>query len=156
MTFSAAFYRATRPGLQGIYSHAVRVVDRGPYSHCELMFSDGLSGSASFIDGGVRIKAIDYNPDHWDFIDLPPELETPARKWFEQHRGEPYDLSGNLRFVCWMVRESPNGWFCNEAMGAALGHLEPWRIGPNGLAAVLRSMYQQQPASAGFLLPIPP
>ena len=49
-----AFYKGTRPGWQGIYSRAVRVIDRGPYSHCELVFSDGLSASASYIDGGVR------------------------------------------------------------------------------------------------------
>lgn len=43
----AAFYKATRPGLQGIYSRAVRWIDRGPYSHSEPVFSDGLSASAS-------------------------------------------------------------------------------------------------------------
>ena len=52
----AAFYKGTRPGLQGIYSRAVRAIDRGPYSHCELVFSDGLSASASYIDGGVRLS----------------------------------------------------------------------------------------------------
>src|SRR3546814_7608950 len=40
----------------GIYSRVTRLVDGGPYSHCELVFSDGLSASASFIDGGVRFK----------------------------------------------------------------------------------------------------
>lgn len=44
----AAFYRGTRPGLQGIYSRAVRWIDRGPYSHSELVFSDGLSASEGF------------------------------------------------------------------------------------------------------------
>ena len=75
----AAFYKATRPGLQGLYSRAARAVDRGPYSHCELVFSDGLSGSASYIDGGVRLKRIDFDPEHWDFIELPAHLEPAAR-----------------------------------------------------------------------------
>lgn len=136
----AAFYKATRPGLQGLYSRAVREIDRGPYSHCELIFSDGMSGSASFIDGGVRLKHIDYDPAHWDFIDPPAHLELQARAWFEQHQGEPYDLLGNLRFVWWMVREAPAGWFCSEALAAALGLREPWRLGPNGLAALLLSI----------------
>lgn len=149
----AAFYKGTRPGLQGIYSWLVRFVDRGPYSHCEIAFSDGLSGSASFIDHGVRTKRIDYDPERWDLIDLPPELEAAARAWFCEHDGQGYDLLGNLRFVFFMVRESKKDWFCNEAMGAALGHIEPWRLGPNGLAAALRSMYPLQPASAGFSLP---
>lgn len=141
MTFRAAFYRATRPGMQGIYSRVVRLVDRGPYSHGEIVFSDGMSGSASYIDKGVRLKRIDFDDEHWDFIKLPSHLEKDARTWFEEHAGAPYDLSGNLRFVFWMVRADDKGWFCNEAMGAALGHLEPWRLGPNGLAAMLRTMY---------------
>lgn len=144
----AAFYKATRPGWQGIYSRAVRVIDRGPYSHCELVFSDGMSGSASYIDGGVRLKRIDYNPAHWDFIDLPDAAEPYARDWFERNSGAPYDLMGNLRFVLPWLADSQRGWFCSEAMAAALGWKEPWRYGPNGAAAMARTMYSQ-PAEAG-------
>lgn len=151
----AAFYRGTRPGLQGIYSRVVRAIDRGPYSHCELVFSDGLSGSASYIDGGVRFKDIDYSqhPEHWDFMALPGELEDYARSWFEFNMGLPYDLPGNVRFVLPWVRDSDAGWFCSEAFGAALRWREPWRNGPNGAAALVRTMYPQQPASAGFFMP---
>lgn len=134
----AAFYKGTRPGLQGIYSRVVRLIDRGPYSHCELVFSDGISASASWIDGGVRFKHIDYKPKHWDFVDLPANLEDAARQWFTTHEGHGYDLLGNLRFVFWMVRESDKDWFCSEAIGAALGMPEAWRLGPNGLAAALK------------------
>ena len=144
----ASFYKATRPGVQGIYSRAVRVIDRGPYSHVELVFSDGMSGSASYIDGGVRLKRIDYDDTHWDFIDLPPSMEPYARDWFEANKGAPYDLMGNVRFVLPWLADSERGWFCSEAMAAALRLKEPWRFGPNGLAALLRSSYQ--PAQAGF------
>lgn len=137
----AVFYKATRPGAQGLYSRAVRLVDRGPYSHCELLFSDGLSASASYADGGVRFKPIAYSAEHWDFVELPDRLEAPARSWFTQHNGEPYDLLGNLRFIFWMVREAPTGYFCSEAVAAALGIKEPWRLGPNGLAAILKSNF---------------
>lgn len=137
----AAFYRGTRPGWQGIYSRAVRAIDRGPYSHAELVFSDGLSASASYIDGGVRLKRIDYDPAHWDFIDLPPVLEPYARDWFERNAGAPYDLMGNLRFVLPIVPASSSGWFCSEAMAAALKLREPWRFGPNGLAALLPRLF---------------
>lgn len=144
----AAFYKATRPGVQGIYSWAVRFVDRGPYSHCELIFSDGMSASASYIDKGVRLKRIDYDPAHWDFIELPDHLEPYARDWFEAYKGAPYDLMGNVRFVLPFLPDSQHGWFCSEALAAALKLKEPWRFGPNGLAAVLRSSYQ--PAQADF------
>ena len=136
-----AFYKGTRPGLQGIYSRGVRFVDRGPYSHCEIVFSDGVAGSASYIDGGVRLKVFLYKPEDWDFVDLPERLEPGARAWFELHKGEPYDLLGNLRFLFWMVRESKHGWFCNEACGAALGFIEPWRLGPNGFAAQVKGIF---------------
>lgn len=146
----AAFYKGTRPGLQGVYSRAVRWIDRGAYSHGELIFSDGLSASASYIDGGVRFKEIDYSkhPDHWDFMTLPDELEDCARDWFARNAGAPYDLLGNLRFVLPWLADSERGWFCSEAMAAALRLKEPWRFGPNGMAALLRSSYQ--PARAGF------
>ena len=151
----AAFYKGTRPGLQGIYSRAVRWIDRGPYSHCELVFSDGLSGSASYIDGGVRFKQIDYNPAHWDFVALPDAAEPFARDWFERNEGSPYDLMGNVRFVLPWLSDSDKGWFCSEAMAAALKIKEPWRFGPNGLAALLRCMYSPQPTQAGFSLTAP-
>ena len=138
MGFRAAFYRGTRPGLAGVYNRAVRWIDHGPYSHSELIFSDGLSGSASWMDGGVRLKRIDYDPARWDFIDLPPELEAAAGQWFIDHDGEPYDLRGNIRFLCGVVRESEKGWFCSEATMAALGFTDPWRYGPNGAAEILR------------------
>ena len=114
---------------------------RGPYSHCELVFSDGMSGSASYIDGGVRLKRIDYDDTHWDFIDLPPSLEPYARDWFEANKGAPYDLMGNVRFVLPWLADSERGWFCSEAMAAALRLKEPWRFGPNGLAALLPTIF---------------
>lgn len=143
MGFRAAFYRGIRPGLAGVYNRGVRRIDNGPYSHSELIFSDGLSGSASWMDKGVRLKQIVYDPSKWDFIDLPRELEAAARQWFIDHEGEPYDLRGNVRFLCGVVRESEKGKFCSEATMAALGFSEPWRYGPNGAAAILRDLVRK-------------
>lgn len=134
-----AFYKGTRPGIQGLYSRAVRFVDGGPYSHCELIFSDGVSASASYMDGGVRFKRIDYDPSRWDVFEINERFEYPARKWFTIHEGEGYDLMGNLRFLFGVVRESANRWFCSEADAAALGVKQPYRLGPNGLAALVIS-----------------
>lgn len=138
MGFSAAFYKGTRPGLAGIYNRLVRWIGRGPYSHCELIFSDGLAASASWMDGGVRFKRIEFDPEHWDFIGLDPAKEVAARLWFAEHDGWGYDLMGNLRFLCGIVRESADRWYCNEALGASLGMPDPWRLEPNGLAVVLK------------------
>lgn len=137
MTFRAAFYKGTRPGLQGLYNIAVRCIAKGKYSHCELVFSDGLSASATFLDGGVRFKKIDYVPEHWDFIELPHFRETDARAWFERHEGKNYDVLGNIRFLFWQVAEDKRKWFCSEAIGEALRLPEAWRYDPNVLYSAL-------------------
>lgn len=136
-----ALYKGTRPGLQGIYNRLTRWIDRGKYSHCELVFSDGVSASASYIDGGVRFKVIDYNPENWDFIEIPKYLEGRARWWFREHNGDPYDVLGNLRFAIGFARDSEGAWFCSEAVMEALGFIEPYRYGPNGMAAVLNRFF---------------
>lgn len=142
--FGAAFYKSTRPGIAGLYNIAVRAVTKGEYSHCELIFSDpetdegGLSASASFLDGGVRFKRIEFNPDHWDFIELPAHLEPHARAWFEAHEGQGYDILGNIRFLFFPVPEQRNKFMCSEAIGSALTVIEAWRFEPNALSSALK------------------
>jgi hypothetical protein len=138
----AAFYKSTRPGWAGMYNRLVRWWERGQYSHCELIFSDGMAASSSFMDGGVRFKRIEFNPEHWDFIELPAWIdESAARAWFVLHEGEPYDLRGNLSFAIDFIPNDPGKSFCSKALGAAIGMWESWRFGPNALAAVLRFIY---------------
>jgi hypothetical protein len=150
--FHAAFYKGTRPGLAGIYSRAVRAWEGGSYSHCELVFSDRVSASASFVDGGVRFKQIDYDPANWDRVPLPAKLEQAAREWFVNHEGEAYDLLGNVHFVIGFVPQSRRKKFCSEALGAALGLPESWRFGPNALAALLLYLGGQLGQSEAFQL----
>ena len=143
MTFQAAFYKGTRPGWQGIYSRLVRWIGKGAYSHCEILFSDGMAASASYIDKGVRFKRIEFNPENWDFIDLPASLEAAAREWFVLHNGARYDWRGNVWFVIPWITHSKSKWFCSEALAAALGFAEPWRYEPNEIAIALRSVQQE-------------
>lgn len=133
----AAFYKGTRPGLAGIYNRLVRWWTISPYSHCELVFSTGLSASSSFMDHGVRSKQIDFEPANWDFVDLPAELEHAAFTWFLNHQGQPYDLLGNLHFMLGPVSDEKDAWFCSESIAAALGLKEPWRYDPGVLFSVL-------------------
>jgi hypothetical protein len=134
----AAFYKSTRPGIAGWYNRIVRWWEQGPYSHCELIFSNGIAASASYLDGGVRFKEIVFNPDHWDFIELPDYLEADAWTWFKKHEGQLYDLRGNLRFAIDFIPNDPDRSFCSKAMGEALGLEDAWRFGPTALAVVLR------------------
>ena len=89
-----AFYTANHKGLPGVYNRLVKWWERGRYSHCEILFSDGQCASSSFMDGGVRFKKIDFAIDKWDFVRVPDSLEAEARAWFEQHQGAKYDLLG--------------------------------------------------------------
>jgi len=133
-----AFYKSTRPGLAGIYNRLVRWWTKSPYSHVELVLSSGRSWSSSFEDGGVRWKLIDFDPEKWDLVDLPAELEAAAEAWFLEHRGQKYDLRGNLQFIIAAVGHSIKRWFCSEAVAAALGIPDPWRYDPGTLASAIK------------------
>jgi hypothetical protein len=146
--FRAAFYKGTRPGLPGIYNRGVRHWTHSKYSHVELIFSDGVSWSSSFEDGGVRSKEINYSSDDWDFIELPPWMEDGARRWFEQHKGWHYDLAGNVHFVFFFVRGAQRKVFCSEAIAEALGLREGYRFDPGTLHVVLSSpLLMMRPAT---------
>lgn len=135
------FYKALRPGIAAVYSRGVQIITKSKYSHCEILFSDGMSASASFTDGGVRFKQIDYDPEHWDYIELPADLfEKNARDWFKKHAGKKYDLLGNVHFVFSVVGDDKARWFCSEAIGAALGLPNPWRFDPGSLYQVIAFM----------------
>lgn len=139
--FWLASYIGTRPGIPGLYNRAGRLLDHGPCSHSELLFSDGMSGSSSFMDKGVRIKHIGYSSvGCWIFDAVPERYEANARQWFKDHDGQPYDLMGNINAAFGFVAHSADAWFCSEAIAAALGLIDPWRYKPNGLRAVLKEL----------------
>lgn len=143
-----ALYKGTRPGISGIYNRLTRLLDRGIYSHCELVFGNGVSASSSFLDGGVRFKVIEYSQqDNWDFLPLPDVrgvIESSAMTWFKAHEGERYDIWGNLRFATGFAYDSPGKWFCSESVMAALGFSEAYRYGPSGMAALLQHHFQTE------------
>lgn len=138
--FAVAFYKGTSSGLMGLYDILARWWTRSSFSHCEMIFSDGVSASSSFVDGGVRFKQIDYNPDHWEIVELPTEFEAEARVWFSTHEGDSYDIIGNLSFVIGSVDDSKRKWFCSEAVLASLGVEEPFKFSPSTAMPVVKSI----------------
>lgn len=146
-----AFYKGTHPGLSGIYNRAVRWRGRGPYSHVELIFSDGQAASASYVDGGVRFKKIDFNPDNWDILELPVEWEAYARLWFKTNEGKAYDLMGNVFLALGFFSDSYDKFFCSEAAASALKLDQAFRFEPNSLYPVVKRLvevYNSQPLAA--------
>jgi hypothetical protein len=136
-----AFYKSTKSGIAGLYNRGVRIVTKGHYSHCEIIFSDGISASASFVDGGVRFKQIDYDPLKWDILELPEHLEANARLWFLAHEGDRYDILGNVHFLIPVVGDDKTKWCCSEACAQALGIDGAWRFHPNLLACLVKYMH---------------
>jgi surface antigen len=137
-----AFYKATRPGIQGWFNRAVRWWTNGPYSHCEVVLnvlSDGSCqcASSSFIDGGVRLKTIKLDPEHWDVVDYPADRYAVI-EWFSQQHGKKYDTLGLFGFIWRRADGHKKRWHCSESVAAALGFEQPWRLDPNSLYWVLR------------------
>lgn len=137
MAFRLAMYK----GKGNLFNGLIRYWDSGIYSHCELVFSDGLAASASYRDSQeVRGKMIDFNDGHWDFIVLPDHLEEAARRFFEDTKGTGYDLVGQLRFFYSPLRGQKDKYWCSEWIATALGMTDPWRYGPNGLYAAITDL----------------
>lgn len=123
MSFHAAFYTGTRPGMAGVYNRIGRRLGgrytegNGRYSHMEFAYSDGMSWSASFEDKGIRGKFIGYSTiTAWDFLRLPDQWEQPSREWMQAHEGLGYDWFGQLQFVLGFARTAhPVKRWCSEA-----------------------------------------
>ncbi|MGO4302271.1 hypothetical protein [Cupriavidus sp. RAF12] len=133
----AAFYKGNQAGAAGLHDRLIRWWCSGPYSHVELVFSDGEAASSSLTDGGVRFKRINFNPERWDLFDLHGFDETAARQWFENNLKAKYDIWGNLGFLWRPIKGTRQRWFCSEAVLTALGFQDGWRFCPNGAHAIL-------------------
>ncbi len=127
-----AFYK----GRERLFDKLIGWKTEGPYSHVEAYFGNDLYASASFQDGGVRFKTMTLNPANWDLMEVANLDPIKILEWFKEHQGEPYDTRGLVNFII-PVGHTTNGWFCNEALGAAMGLQEPWRFDPTGLACIL-------------------
>lgn len=133
-TVKLAFYK----GRRDLADRVISWWTRGPYSHVELVVCDPVTGletsySSSLPDGGVRKKSIDYKPERWDFVELPLHDGDVVAVWFEERMGAKYDILGIFGFILRPVAENKRKYFCSEAVGAALGFPNPWRLDPNTL-----------------------
>lgn len=120
-----------------IYDKAVSIITRGPYSHCELVFSDNTWFSSSPRDGGVRFKKIDDKYGHWEYIELPPINEEVARNLAGKLCGAKYDWGGALRTILPIHPSSPTKWFCTEVCAYIVNRSGfsgvPLLVSPNAL-----------------------
>lgn len=133
-----AFYHGPRSGWWKLVTWLVRWRTRGRFDHVEVIFSDGITASASISHGGIKFIADkDHSYTDWVIVDLAHD-EARARRWFEKHQGAAFDLWGVLGFLLGFTRGHDDRWFCSEAVAAAIGLTEPWRFDPNTLHAVVQ------------------
>lgn len=133
----AAFYK----GRTRLFNRVCSWWLRGPYSHCELIVGVDLQGrsicaSSSFMDGGVRIKAMHLDPAHWDLVEVAGD-SAKAWGWAADRDGDGYDLLGLAGFIARVLGHDKRRWFCSEAVAAMLGMPDPWRFDPCSLYAAL-------------------
>ena len=113
----------------------------GPYSHVELVLGYDQAGqaicaSSSMMDGGVRVKHMRLDPEHWDLAGVDASAQY-AWGWLHQHEGAGYDYLGLLGFVARAVGHSQRKFVCSESVAEMLGVPDGWRFDPCGLYAVV-------------------
>ena len=132
-----AFYK----GRTRLFNRLVSWWLNGPYSHAELILDTNADGyaacaSSSFLDGGVRLKYMRLDPEHWDIVDVQGDKAT-AWAWLKEHDGDQYDTFGLLGLVWRRGNGNPEKVWCSESVAAMLGMPEPWRFDPMALYSAL-------------------
>lgn len=140
-----AFYKGKGTWLDAV----IRWVTRSPYSHVELILdptdkgNDGesLCFSSSARDGGVRVKRIKLNPDHWDIQTIEWPVGDHIERLFANLAGSKYDYWGLLfsQFFNWR-RHSKTRWFCSEVIAFALGVPQGQRYSPGDLSELVANL----------------
>jgi len=138
-----AFYK----GKGNWLDWAIRLVTRSTYSHVELLTNQCaddhfICWSSSARDGGVRIKSISLNLEHWDIVSIdwyPGEIV----EIFEQHFGASYDYMGIVFSQFFNFRRQDNKrWFCSEICATALGLPSPESYSPGSLKLAVEKLNQ--------------
>lgn len=128
MSIKIAFYKA-RYGTPT--DKLIAIGTFSEYSHCEIIFSDGMFASASPRDGGVRFKKIDID-EHWDVFELTHQdwssfteyEEELISRWFILHEGDSYDWIGAIGAVLNLDFSSKSKKYCSYCCAVVLS-LDP-------------------------------
>lgn len=105
---------------------AIRAATASSYSHVELVDDQRSAwASASWRDGGVRVKRIEPKLGHWDLKRLPTERWRAAWEFVAEQGGKPYDIAGAMFGPTLGLRlGAPDRWFCSELIAEALMQVE--------------------------------
>ena len=127
------FYKASKGNIT---DKTIAWWTKGPYSHVELVFSDGECFTSSNRDGGVRFKVIPPS-DNWDVVTLPMDFnEAEVKSYCNQFLGYKYDLLGCLGLAIGDPKlRDKKRWYCSEIVINVLNHFTdlkfPGQLSPN-------------------------
>lgn len=141
-------------GPTNFFGSLIRLFKHRGIAHCEIMFSDGFSGTSK-PNCGIALYPLAFNPADWFVIDIPctQTQEAQVRKFFAvDEAGCGYDWLG-IAF-CQVFHwgwGSKDKWFCSEACMTALRPLfpefkdiKPHQVDPATLAVLLEMAYSQR------------
>jgi uncharacterized protein YycO len=119
-------------GSGKFYDKLIRIFTFGPYSHVELIFSNGLWFSSSSLDNGVRYT-VHTNMEDWTIFDIniTCEEEVRIKQWCDIQVGAEYDFLGIFRYYIPFCQQSPDKWFCSEICLEALQRIGWFQTGPS-------------------------
>jgi hypothetical protein len=146
-------------GPSGFFGSLIRLFKHRGISHCEILFTDGFSGTSDSAKGGIALYPLAINTADWFVIDIPCSLaeEAKVRQFFVDEAGCGYDWVGIVfcQVFHWTWR-SETKWFCSEACLAALQplfpelkNIRPFEVDPATLAVLLEMTYAQRTHSVG-------
>lgn len=127
-TVYLALYKAEGNWINGF----IRMMEKSPYSHSELLLN-GEGHTSSLRDGGVRVKAMPFPADSWDLLELPWADPKAVHQWFVDNDQIGYGLGDLLMKKFLRFPVDPPGKFCHDAVADALGFAETNDITANRL-----------------------
>jgi len=111
-----------------ILAGLIRWWTKSPYSHCEILFDDGLMFSAHPRNHGTRyIESGILNANEWDILMVPTTTvdDIIIRAFCNSQLGCRYDWWGIFfSQIIRLQREHPERWFCSEVCTSALQHIQ--------------------------------
>lgn len=133
-----AFYQARGTWVDRV----IRWRTNGPYSHVELVFSDGVSFSAKPREGVRFTSLIQWIAGDWFFVEIPAAYNEPlVRRWAERQLGKRYGYWELARFLFPFLPVLAGEKFCSQVCLNALkqtvrewGAIDPADVGPSKLA----------------------
>jgi hypothetical protein len=138
---------AFRKNDPSFFSKTIRWWTKSPYSHCELVFTNGFTFSAYIEDFKTCFKSKEHLPEEWDFLSLPMSVEDEYKiyQFCLKETDCKYDIIGLvLTQVIPLSFENPYWWFCSEVCTAAIQEVSllpdivPYETDPGELYKLLK------------------